>query len=251
MLLRVFSVLTILSCINIATEVQAQSLYGTSTTTGSTTGRTTSTTGTAGSVSSSLTGGNTGGTTTGRTGSTGNTRSTGGTNGLTNSRAGTLSLTEGTLNSNVQLGNFAGSGLQNGGTFVGGNVSGTNFQTNSRSEFSAFQNRGGNTGQFGQGNQNRSINQRTPVRPQFQIAFTVPPVPAQKIESSLTASVLKLPQLSYSNETITLNVDDKGVVTMSGTVNSEREKKLLEAFVSMEPGVRKIENELTVAEVAN
>lgn len=249
MLLRIVSAVAIMSLFSIVSDVHAQTLFGGGGT-GQTGGRTTtggqSTSATGGLTSGGATGGNVGGGT-----GTGGARSgaTAGSGGLTESRAGTLSVSDGSLTSNVGQGNFAG--FQTGGAFVGGNFAGTQTQTNSRAQFSSLQNRGGGAGQANRGNQSRSINNRTPVRPQFQVAFTAPTVPAQKIENSLSASVLKLPQLSYTNESITLSVNEAGVVTMAGQVNSDREKKLLEAFVRMEPGVRKVENELTIADSVN
>ncbi|MDB4743849.1 BON domain-containing protein [Planctomicrobium sp.] len=49
-----------------------------------------------------------------------------------------------------------------------------------------------------------------------------------------------------STEKVIVKVDEQGQVTLAGVVATERESKLLESYIRMEPGVRKVNNTLTV-----
>ena len=220
MIIRIFAVLALLGALNTASESLAQSLFGGGNTGGNTAGRNT-------------TGGNAAGGISGNSGF--------GQVGLGQSAAGTLSVSDGSITSNTGAGTFAGS--RSGATFVGGNASTTQSFNNTRSQFSSLQNRG-NTGR-GQANRTQTTQRKLP-RTQYRIGFTAPVIPVQQIQSNLQSNVIELPQLAYADRSVNLVVDDQGVVTMSGSVNSDREKKLLEAYVSMEPGVRKVTNELKV-----
>ena len=47
-----------------------------------------------------------------------------------------------------------------------------------------------------------------------------------------------------------LQINGDGIATLQGTVADEDQRKLVEAFVRLEPGVRSIVNDLSVASAA-
>ena len=87
---------------------------------------------------------------------------------------------------------------------------------------------------------------RRVIRPVLRIAFTYPTL-APRVESSLNRQFNRISiRLKNRFQYLALKAGDKGVVTLTGTVQSEGDKKLAAAYVRLEPGVRKIENNLTV-----
>jgi hypothetical protein len=88
---------------------------------------------------------------------------------------------------------------------------------------------------------------RRVIRPVLRIAFDYPQATA-KVESSLNRGFDHISaRLQNRFQFLSLKASDKGVVTLTGQVQSVNDKKLAAAYVRLEPGVRKIENNLTVA----
>lgn len=164
------------------------------------------------------------------------------TSGIDTSRAlGTTNLNaaDGSLSATVGQGGFVGG--QNSGAFVGNRFAGQTAAQGTQPQFGNLQN--SNRAQT-RTSQNRS--DRKAVRPRYQIAFNAPVIPQQELESVLTTTAINLPPLNSANQTVQISVDAAGVVVLRGTVETERERKLLESYVRMEPGVRGVSNLLDV-----
>ncbi|QDT30888.1 BON domain-containing protein [Thalassoglobus polymorphus] len=221
MLFRTLSLTLVLVCFTGISDVHAQSLFG-----GGGTGGTTG-------------GTNTGGRATGTTGAQGQSTSgidTGQTIGTTN-----LNAADGSLSATVGQGSFVGG--QNSGTFVGNRFTGQTASQGTSAQFGGLQNNNQT--------QNRSTQQQTDrksVRPVFRMAFVAPTLPQQEIESRLIETAIALPPIVAGSSSINIQVDPQGQVTLSGAVGTERERKLLESYVRMEPGVRGVKNSLTIKE---
>jgi len=86
------------------------------------------------------------------------------------------------------------------------------------------------------------------VRPRFRIGFDVSPTGTLSARESLTPLQPLTTRLSRESgfSGVRIQRDPTGVLTLTGVVSSERERKLAEAFVRLEPGVRSINNEILV-----
>ena len=145
------------------------------------------------------------------------------------------------LNQNGFLGQ--GNSQQN---FVGRNQA----QNNSQNRQNNNNNRGGqgNNGQNdnnqnGQGQQNQDP--KRAIRPQLRVAFDELPRPTTEIRSTLQ------PRFDSLSQTPTLRgvayeLDAEGVVVLRGTVDTPAQRRLAENVVKLEPGVKKVRNELTL-----
>lgn len=210
-------ILTVITFSTTTQEASAQSLFG---------------------GGGSLGGSNTGGQQTGTQGAQGQSSSgitTGQTLGTTN-----LNAADGSLSATVGQGGFVGG--QNNGNFTGNRFAG---QTASQSNQAQF----GNLQQNNR-NQNRNNQQRTdrkPVRPRYRISFNAPVIPRSDLQSRLTFSEIQIPKQMLNAENVIVKVDEQGQVTLAGVVATDRDSKLLESYVRMEPGVRQVKNTLTVA----
>lgn len=200
-------------------SVHAQSLFG----------------GTSGTSSGARTGGTSGlATQSGLQGQTGSATNTGQALGTTN-----LNAADGSLSATVGQGAFVGG--QNNGNFTGNRFAG---QTASQGVQAQFGNLTSNNRTQNRNTQGQS--DRKAVRPQFRIAFETPTIPATNIEQQLKLATVELPPISSRAHSVSVGVDATGMVTLAGVVASERDKKLLESYVRMEPGVRSVQSELTV-----
>ncbi len=86
------------------------------------------------------------------------------------------------------------------------------------------------------------------VRPRFRIGFDVTPTGTLSPRESLTPMQPLTTRLSRESgfAGVRIQRDPSGVLTLSGVVTTERDRKLAEAFVRLEPGVRGIKNEILV-----
>ncbi|WP_339742734.1 BON domain-containing protein [uncultured Rubinisphaera sp.] len=85
------------------------------------------------------------------------------------------------------------------------------------------------------------------VRPVLRIAFDVPRTQFSRsrmipVDRQLSFRMLNKPQFSG----VSVNFDETGSLVLNGVVNSPRDKQLAEAFVRLEPGVKKIANQIVV-----
>lgn len=108
-----------------------------------------------------------------------------------------------------------------------------------------FNNRSNSFNRFG-----RSTSRTGTFRPVQKIAFSYPRRATSTVSVSLKARFDDLSQLPNRAvlDGVSFDVDDAGMVTLRGTVDSERSRRLAMSFVRLEPGVRSVKNELTVNE---
>lgn len=98
-----------------------------------------------------------------------------------------------------------------------------------------------------QGNQfgGNSAAQQRQIRPQLKAAFTYTPPSVQATQVRLTTRFEKLAaRAGVSNISIETDVDHN--VILRGLVDTEDNRKLAAILVALEPGVRSVQNELTV-----
>ncbi|MCH9655456.1 MAG: BON domain-containing protein [Planctomycetes bacterium] len=85
-------------------------------------------------------------------------------------------------------------------------------------------------------------------RPQMKIAFTAPPLPLSSVTSSMGQSLDRLKARNERLRGVQFELNADRSITLRGQVKSESAKKLAAFLAMLEPGVRKVKNELTVAE---
>jgi osmotically-inducible protein OsmY len=111
-----------------------------------------------------------------------------------------------------------------------------------------------NTGRGGQGrnqNQNQNQNQgagnqqqqQRVVRPQLVVAFNTPLPSAGTMSSRLSKRLDRLKDSGY--EGVAIEVDGRKAI-LRGEVDSAEAKRMAAMLVKLEPGVRSVQNELTV-----
>lgn len=150
---------------------------------------------------------------------------------------------------NNQNGFIGGRNQQQG--FLGANQR-TGQQTNNRQQ--QQNNRQGGFGQNdpnnmnGQGQQTQT-DQRRAIRPSFKVAFDLPQKPATEIRSTLQPRFELLSQ-TPSLRGVAYELDSEGIVVLRGSVDTPAQKRLAENVVKLEPGVKKVRNELTLNEPA-
>ena len=153
------------------------------------------------------------------------------------------------INTQSQLGqnqqNFLGQG-NNQQNFLGRNQR-TQTQNNGNRQ-QQQNNRQGGAGQNDQNNMNQSQqnqDQRRAIRPSFKVAFDQPQKPTADIRSTLQPRFDSLSQ-TPSLRGVAYELDAEGVVVLRGTVETPAQKRLAENVVKLEPGVKKVRNELTL-----
>ena len=203
-------------------------------------------TGGTGGFGSGTTGGTTGGfgTTTGTGGTTGGFGSTSGT-GSTATGAGGATAAGGTAPAANTLGsnaaqNFIGSNATQG--FIGG-ATGNNNQQRTNRQFQALQNNNQQQTQQATGTP-RSI--KTTLR----VGFVFPSAPqllvAGRIANANVASMGRfVPQRPELNG-IDVDLQSNGLAVLTGAVPNEETRRLAANLMRLQPGVRKIENQLVV-----
>lgn len=144
------------------------------------------------------------------------------------------------------LSSFIGGRNQQQG-FIGGNQRAGQQQNNRQQQQN---NRQGNFGQNdnnmnAQGQQNRD--QRRAIRPQYKVTFDQPQKPTTDVRSTLQPRFDSLSQ-TPSLRGVAYELDPEGVVVLRGTVETPAQKRLAENVVKLEPGVKKVRNELTLNE---
>ncbi len=136
---------------------------------------------------------------------------------------------------------------QGQGGFIGANQR-TGQQQNNRQQ--QQNNRQNNFGQNDFNNQNGQGQNQDPkraIRPQFKVAFDEIQRPTAEIRSALQPRFDSLSQ-TPSLRGVAYELDTDGVVVLRGTVDTPSQRRLAENVVKLEPGVKKVRNELTLNE---
>lgn len=142
------------------------------------------------------------------------------------------------------------------GPFIGrsdnlGNFVGNQFAGQGGSQLRGFQGLQGLQRGGGNNANNRFGNQgaepRLTIRPTQRIAFefdpATPTMASRRISERFDSLANRRPQLAG----VTVTADDGGRIVLRGTVETEEARELAAALVRLEPGVREIVNELSVA----
>ena len=98
-------------------------------------------------------------------------------------------------------------------------------------------------------NQQGQNDSRRSIRPQQKVSFDVPKIPYEELNITLNSRfdrVTRQPAL----RSVTVDLDADGVVVLRGEVATPSQKQLAVNMVRLEPGVKKVRNELTLAEPA-
>jgi hypothetical protein len=214
-----------------------------------------------------MTGGTTGGGTSTGSGTTGTggTTSGGGTNtgsgsssinfGNTQSQSGGSTLQPalrefGTPQTQTTTG-FVGRGTT--GTFIGatqpGQTGAGGFGATGGGRFGGFGGFGGGFfgGQFGRGTtqpQQPSLSRAEQLRPRHRVAFDYQPIETAAVTTNLRTH---LQPVSNRVSGVQVEVDPQGRAILRGAAASEDARRLAEALARLEPGVRSVDNQITVA----
>jgi len=142
----------------------------------------------------------------------------------------------------------------NVGRFVGERQAGQQ-NSQARRNFSGT----GNTGRRGTGANNVNRNggnqngnrfggnrSQMTIRPVQRVAFQYPRRSNTRISTALQGRLQRLAERRPQLQGISLTMSDQGEVVLRGEVDSESAKGLVANIIRLEPGVRKVRNELTV-----
>lgn len=156
---------------------------------------------------------------------------------------GAADLGQSTLSQGNQNAFIGGRNQQQG--FIGGNQRTGQQQNNRQQQQNNRQGGNNDNNQNNQGQQNQ--NQRRTIRPQYKVTFDLPQKPVVEIRSTLQPRFDSLSQ-TPSLRGVAYDLDAEGVVVLRGTVETPAQKRLAENVVKLEPGVKKVRNELTLNE---
>ena len=182
--------------------------------------------------------------------------------------SGGPALTEmGSLGSQIGQGGFVG-GRGNAESFIGANPAAGgqqsgNFGTRGgqSANFGALQGGRGGGASYGEGGdyggqqsqQSRSAQRAISLRPQQRLGFTYNRPTPDAITANLTTRLTRIAEAPPAADVapptpqqIQMQIDDGGVLTLRGTVESASARKMAEVMARLEPGVRKVVNELEV-----
>jgi osmotically-inducible protein OsmY len=162
----------------------------------------------------------------------------------------------GALSATIGQGGFIGA-ADNAGRFVGNQNAGTQSLQGTSMSGTQFGGQFGG-GQFGdrsqgqngfsqQNNFNQQQNRRM-IRPQQRIAFEYPQRAQESIQTDLSARFERLQTTRPELEGVEIVLAANSEVVLRGQVRTEEDKKLAAMYARMEPGVRSVRNELTIAE---
>lgn len=143
----------------------------------------------------------------------------------------------GGVDTNIGTGGFIGRS-DSAGRFVGSGQAGQQRVQGGPNRFGGR----GNIGNF----QQRQDSERKVIRPRARIAFNFAKLPQQTVQKRLTDQVRRIAMEKPVFKNVSLHPDDTGTVAIRGTVESNADARLVAALIRLEPGVRRIENELTV-----
>ena len=92
----------------------------------------------------------------------------------------------------------------------------------------------------------RATSQRRIVRPQVRVAFSYTVRPAARVTEALQSQFQRVSTRLPGFESVRVTTDEQGRVTLSGETGSQESRKLAENLVRLEPGVRSVQNLMTV-----
>lgn len=173
----------------------------------------------------------------------------GGGGNAANRTAGTGQPTYGQAQSTQRNAQNAFIGGRNQQQFIGGNPLTGQQQNNRQQQQNNRQNNNGQNDNNQNGQTQQNQDPKRAIRPQYRVSFDELPRPTTEIRSTLQ------PRFDSLSQTPTLRgvayeLDAEGVVVLRGTVDTPSQRRLAENVVKLEPGVKKVRNELTLNEPA-
>ncbi|MCA9004133.1 MAG: BON domain-containing protein [Planctomycetaceae bacterium] len=84
-------------------------------------------------------------------------------------------------------------------------------------------------------------------RPQLRVAFSAAPLPLSNLQTSMGDSFTRIKERHEQLRNVEFQLNPDHSVTLRGEVESAGAKKLVEFMAMLEPGVRTVKNELTIA----
>ncbi len=156
---------------------------------------------------------------------------------------GQSALGQSLLNQNNAQNGFVG-GRNQQQQFIGGNQR-TNQNTRQQQNQFGNQGRQNQNDQNGMNQQGQNNNQRRAIRPQQKVAFEIPQRTETEIRTTLQTRFDGLAQ-TPALRGVAFEMDSDGIVTLRGEVATTSARQLAANLVRLEPGVRKVVNELTV-----
>jgi osmotically-inducible protein OsmY len=134
--------------------------------------------------------------------------------------------------------------MQPTGQQTGRNQQGMNNRGGQNGNRGSRGNRGGQQNLNNQGNGAGNANNNRTVRPQLRVAFDYKRPTAVNAEKAIAIRFDKISKRASFRE---MQIDvNSGKVTLSGEVDSEENRKLAGMLAALEPGVRSVQNDLTV-----
>jgi hypothetical protein len=145
-----------------------------------------------------------------------------------------------------QQGGFIGRG-NNANRFIGRGTQGgqTQLQRNNFSQFGGNRNTG--AGNNRTGNRTGTGGTQRVIRPRLRIAFAYMKPSVSVAVTTLSTRFEKLSSRRPALSGVRIETGTEGEVTLQGTVKSAETRKLAEIMARMQPGVRKVRNELSVS----
>ena len=83
--------------------------------------------------------------------------------------------------------------------------------------------------------------------PQYRIAFERPTLAPARVSDRLQRSMSRLSETNRAFSGIEVSLDESGKVALQGVVDSDDARRLIEALIRLEPGVRDVTNKIEVA----
>ena len=99
--------------------------------------------------------------------------------------------------------------------------------------------------QRNQANQSKR-SKASPIRFRAKIGFQFPQRKSAAFNDRINAELVRLKKLKPQYASVRLIQHDNGVLVLSGSVPTKRDRRLIEFFVCLEPGVNSVRNELRV-----
>lgn len=155
----------------------------------------------------------------------------------------------------TQFGQASAATLEQG--FVGANETGTfigvgetttgqqqGFQSN-RQSLSGLGDRGNGPNSQSQGRSTTGRSRVERLQPVTRIAFDYDPVPATEVQATIETRLL---DTQFDVAGMGISLDDQGVLTLTGVAATEDASRMAEIYLRMEPGVRRIDNQIVVTQ---
>ena len=136
-------------------------------------------------------------------------------------------------------------GRNSAGTFVGGTVQPGQGQAGNMTALNSMFNAINRQGQVNRSTQPTGPSRSQLIRPRHRIAFSISPRQTQSIATTLKTRMDKLPSPVAG---VDVTLDAAGLATIRGTAATAHDAKLAAALARLEPGVRKVDNQLTVSD---